>query len=697
MVFRLMVGLNVPGTHNVLQCIPSKGEDKVGGELVQVRRQTRAMSWRDKLGQWLRAVDPTTKTGWSAEESKPLDLAASAEFPVSRGPANPDKEITTATFGHILHSEAHDSMKSLSRKRHILLPVTPHPASFSALKPDDNKTLEETTTIVMNLVPHEERRRGQSNNAQKGAKEPAVRIKIPVKADADFKKFSLPDDMIAECFVSWHINDVMLPTEAVDVRLKHERSRHLVVSDPNLQEFLQASQFNLAEGKLRTPSQATLSVPGTWLNGHRSGYDSTKYKDVLYDFRGTEIHQTVVMPWRGHTLRYSSIEAGQQGGQRQEITLQAGQPGDDSVKFWAETRESFLQLAEDMATGKCFSWLEGYQAIKSRQLEDYSYNLPEKELTDDIIVEDKFDSRGRLKSADREKKKHPRAVKDKKNMKNQKAVKDKKAGKAQKAEKTQGAPKSQASSKSQAIAESNEEPILDDIDKLLAAMDESNIDPELKVEEEVSYDKSTEEVMSLVDTPSKLNAPKDKNDEQLPTIEVAVEEKAPESKEQILGNENAAEDKASESSDSGKVSSSASPVENATPKKSKISATEAERERVREEIMKNIFAVEAIEAEHSPANDKKTKPSAARKAKVAARKYTVPDLDQPSKKTKKKTSKVEEDPFAAQFAARATSDNRAADPSAAPGFFDTLPSEDKPKKQKSWGSRGSSKKNSGRK
>ncbi|RGP78654.1 hypothetical protein FLONG3_3191 [Fusarium longipes] len=646
-VFRLMVGLTVPGTNNVLQCIPSKGEDEVGGQLVQVRRNTRAMSWRDKLGQWFRVVDPITKSQ-SVEESLSLNLAASADLPQSKGPRDHD-DSTTATFGHILHSEPLDSMKLLARQRRILSPFSPHLAAFSALKPDNNKPLKESTTIVMNLVPHKERKRGRGSDAQKGTEEPAVRIKIPVKPDADFENFSLPDDLTAQCFATWHVSDVLLPAEAVDVRIQHERANNLALTDRHLQTFLQASQFNLAEGKLRTPAQARLNIPGLWLKGSRTGYDLAKNERHLYDFRGTEIHRTVDMPWRKHILRYSSIEAGQQGGQRQEITLIIGPK--KLFNNREERQQNFLQLVEDMATGKCFSWYEGHQSIKSRQLEDYSYNLPAEKLPEDVIVEHKFDARGRPRSHEDEKKKRQQAAKP------------------------QRAANPNTSYQPQAPSRPGDEPILDDIDKLLAAENESGLNVESKVEEEPVQDTATQELMSILDTLSDSKASTKENIKQTLPSEKGIKDEAP------------------ESSTSDKDIVDASPTEKVAPTKSKMTAAAAERERLRTEITNNFFGAEELSVE-SPATTKMHKPSAARKAKVAARKYTVPDLKQPTKKDKAK-AKVEEDPFTAQFAARATSNNRVADPGAPLGFFDTLPSENESKTQKKsnrWDRRGSAKK-----
>ncbi|KAF4960520.1 hypothetical protein FSARC_10450 [Fusarium sarcochroum] len=393
-VFRLLVGRPTPAFDNSLQCIPlQEGTDAC---FIEPQRQNRTMSWRDKLQKWQRAVAPISK---SSEYSSPhINLAKSAKLPEWEMPPSGNKDATIATFGHILHRVTDPSIESLSRGRRILSPLTPHPASFSALKPDDDKPLKQSTTIILNLAPRETHAESL-DNLRTTKTRPPVCVKLPVNSDADLENFSIPEDATAECLVPLHITDVLLPHESVDVRLKHERSLSLDINQPGLKKFLETSQFNLLQGHLQTPSQATLSIPRAWLYGNRGNCDKTgRNVEVLYDFRGLEIHQNIEMPWRNHTLRYSSIEAGQHGGQRQEITLQAGTPENDQFAFSGEAKETFLQLVEDMATGKCFSWSEGYKAIKHRQLEDYSYNLPEEELTEDIIVDnDKFDEHGRLK------------------------------------------------------------------------------------------------------------------------------------------------------------------------------------------------------------------------------------------------------------------------------------------------------------
>jgi hypothetical protein len=233
---------------------------------------------------------------------------------------------------------------------------------------------------------------------------------------------------------------------------------------------------------------------------------------------------------------------------------------------------------------------------------------------------------------------------------------------------------------------------------LLAAENESSPDLESKVEGEPIEDKSTQELMSILDTAPETKAPVNQNDKETLIRGDTTQDEVPQSDKRVPGDEEATKHKALESSDSDKKAVNASPAEKAAPTEGKKSAAAAERDRVRLEIMNNFFGAEIIKDERPTTDDKKNKPGAARKAKVAARKYAVPDLEQPTKKSKGK-SEVVVDPFAAQFAARATSHNRAADPNAPLGFFDTLPSEKKSKAQKkstnSSGS-GNKKKKSGR-
>ncbi|RSL38337.1 hypothetical protein CEP53_014949 [Fusarium sp. AF-6] len=421
-VFRLLLGHPKPGHTVHLECLPrpqTKGIPQ--GHFLNIRRQLKTLSWREKLQEWQRVIAPINKS--DEESPTSLDLVDSASLPEYSPDEHNYRNITTATFGYILHNKLQvgklqsvetkkklaqspdvDSTKGLiiplrtddlthddpvqakkpipgevlSHKRRAFSPLVPHPASFSALKPENSKSLTQSTTIILNLAVH-----GDRSTVNKLG--PAIQVRLPVDAEADLVNFSIPKDAAAYCVIPWFRNELLLPGESVDVRIQHERILPLDLHQSGVKKFLNMSEFNLLQGHLRTPSQATLKLPPKYINPIKP---APKPKEYTYTFRGLEIHQAVEMPWRDHTLRYSSIEAGQHGGQRQELTLQAGNPKDPGTSFNGEKRKSFLQLVEDMAAGKCFSWADGYKSIKSRQLEDHSYDLPEEELTEDIIVDD---------------------------------------------------------------------------------------------------------------------------------------------------------------------------------------------------------------------------------------------------------------------------------------------------------------------
>ncbi|UPK90918.1 hypothetical protein LCI18_001853 [Fusarium solani-melongenae] len=443
-VLRLLLGHPSPGREVDMECLPrpqTKGIPK--GHFIDFRRQLKSLSWRDKLQTWQRVVTPISNKPHQASPV-PLDLVGSASLPEYQPDQLGSRNVTTAAFGHIIHNSFqvgnlketetrkkkgqspgadpddliiplhiddlstpgidNDPKKPtpgavLSHKRRAFYPLIPHPASFSSLKPEGSDTLTQSTTIILNLAV-------QGDRSAANKQGPIIQVHLPVDAEADLANFSIPKDAAAYCVIPWYRNDLLLPGESVDVRIQHERRLSLDMDETGLRSFLDTSEFNLLQGHLRTPSQATLVLPPKYIN---PGTRGVKPKSQTYAFRGLEIHQTVEMPWRDHTLRYSSIEAGQHGGQRQELTLQAGKPDDLGTSFEGEKRKSFLQLVEDMATGQCFSWTEGYESIKSRQLEDHSYDLPEEELTEDIIVDDgKFNTHSRPNLRRYEEPKQPR-------------------------------------------------------------------------------------------------------------------------------------------------------------------------------------------------------------------------------------------------------------------------------------------------
>lgn len=675
-VFRLIVGRFVPGAdHGVLQCLPrSDDQDLVTGQPVPVQRQARAMSWRDKLQKWLRIVAPISK---DTQDTLPLGLPAESVIPEEKCPRSGNVDATTARFGHILHQHASTSMKELYRKRRILAPLTPHPAAFSALKPDNDLPLKETTSIVMHLSPHVDTSEGPvtDSNKKKHA-DPAAYITIPVHPQADLDNFTIPDDATIHIYVPWHNSDVLLPTEAVDVRLEHKRSYALSIKHPGIKKFFEKSQLNLREGQLRTPSQAKLMVPGSWLRGSGSGRMNTAKRDVLYDFRGTEIHQTVEMPWNGHTLRYSSIEAGQHGGQRQEITLQAGLPGENPVAFKDKRRTSFLQLVEDMATGKCFSWSDGYKSVKSRQLEDFSYNLLEEDLPEDVIVDnEKFDSHGRVnryRSASSEDSYKPdprghsnrhRPAIEMSNDRYDSRDHDGERESATKANSDKLESRVRVNARAPSPKPEKETPVdvFDDIDALFAAED-----PTSELNPDTTPKSNTQQLNEIKFDDKFITKPSKAEDDLLNFLDKYSSPKAflTEDNRKVYGiaaayKYNTSMTRVAE--DFPPIGNSPDfpdfPEDKVTPPKSQKAKVATKKEKSRKKVQGENFAIQ------EPAPKPKPKSKATPKKSATA-------------------TTSEADAFAAQFARRATSKNRGMDQNSVIGFFDTLPEEKKPAKQK---------------
>lgn len=338
------------------------------------------MSWRDKLRQWSRYVNPVTKE--VLVEDTPLDLAGKVSLPMPTLEATDKRTMNriTATFGHILHT-GHDSREAkMAKSRRILSPVVPHPASLTSITADSDSTVAQSTAIILNFSP-------DPAQAQKfGDAVPEIRLRLPVNPDTDLSAFAFPPDSTLDGVIPGRVDDILLPDESVDVRLTQQRLLPLDANQQSLKEFLAVSEFNLLAGRLRTPSRTQFSIPSKWLSASPSPSPQDQATDVPYTFMGLEIHQVVDLAWRGHTLRYSSIEAGQHGGQRQELSLHAAPPGTHQQDTTGESAGSFLQLVEEVAAGKHFSWDHGYKLMQDRSDEEFTWDMMDESFDGEGIM-----------------------------------------------------------------------------------------------------------------------------------------------------------------------------------------------------------------------------------------------------------------------------------------------------------------------
>ncbi len=341
-----------------------RGKKPRGAVYIDYHREERSKSWRDKLRSWTRYIDAVAKP--DERKLQPLQLATRVELAQLPPPSMPDaatkvSDVTVATFGHVLHppdAAKGSSTKTADKSRRILSPVIPHPAALTTLSAGD-EPVTQSTAIILNFSPDTTQ---QAGTAADGTGLPRVRLTLPVDETTDLSNFDFPPHSTLHAVTTQRIQDLLLPTESVDVRLTQQQLASLATDQPALKQFLAASEFDLLEGRLRTPSRIAFALPGADTDA-----------DVPYLFMGLEVHQAVETRLAGHAIRYESIEAGQHGGQRQQLSLHRarrayGSTGDG---------DGFLQLVEDVAAGNVFSWNDGPALMQQRSSELFTMDMVE--------------------------------------------------------------------------------------------------------------------------------------------------------------------------------------------------------------------------------------------------------------------------------------------------------------------------------
>jgi hypothetical protein len=145
---------------------------------------------------------------------------------------------------------------------------------------------------------------------------------------------------------------VLLPSSPVDLRLR--QTQYVAVQgQPQdigawqpVSDLLSRARLDLKAGRLEMPSQQRFPIPRALLSPAAQADDqppttTTKttttttsvegdvsprhhggLESVNYAFAGLELHRAVSLPYHGFTLTYTSVEAGQGGGTRAELSLQ---------------------------------------------------------------------------------------------------------------------------------------------------------------------------------------------------------------------------------------------------------------------------------------------------------------------------------------------------------------------------------------
>ncbi|PON29209.1 hypothetical protein TGAM01_v202317 [Trichoderma gamsii] len=371
---------------------PSEVDKAKDGSFISHHRERRSMRWKDKLKPWSRYVHPVGQTTTARDDISEHLLEATSLPASSHFKAKKEAELllTTASFGHVLHGKGSRTTTSMAKHRRLLSPVLPHPASFTSIV-DENQPVTQRTTITLNFSPDP-----QHHSNDTSSKLPSVQLQLPVDPVTDIADSSLPSGSTLFGIAAHSVSDILLPTESVDIRLTQQRLLPLDASQEPIKEFLSHCEFDLPKGILRTPSKITFSIPKAWAADPKAKRKPSKTAiiNAPYIFMGLETHQIVEIEFHGHNLRCESIDAGRHGGQRQELSLQAGPPirGSDGEQDKApfelneEEASAFISLVGEIATGKYFSWHNGSELV--RELSDESLGFDELEVLDDEAIDE---------------------------------------------------------------------------------------------------------------------------------------------------------------------------------------------------------------------------------------------------------------------------------------------------------------------
>ncbi|KJK75611.1 hypothetical protein H634G_08975 [Metarhizium anisopliae BRIP 53293] len=387
-VLRLLIGRETSSQHADVHILPKTRQKK--GVFLTHQRDKRGMAWRDKLRYWSRYVNPIGK---STKETMSPGFRDSVILEQPNASSLKENLEVTAVFGHILHTKQSIRTDDLTKSRRVLCPIIPHPAALTSITADTSAPSTQKTAIVLNFAPESPPKTSPPGTSQ------LIRLRLPISPFTDLSKFSFPDASVLEAVMPWQESDIMLPDNSVDVRLTQKRLVSLDAHQHSLQAFLQASDFNLLQGRLRTPSRSSFAIP-RFLTIEQST-SSTDLVATPYMFMGLEIHQTIDMEWQSHTLRYSSIEAGQHGGQQQMLSLVAGPPGDQGSATTQQLR-SFLELVEETACGAHFSWDQGYRLMSGRSAEQFSWDMMDTEYAKQDVATAEETNQGLGPEHDRE-------------------------------------------------------------------------------------------------------------------------------------------------------------------------------------------------------------------------------------------------------------------------------------------------------
>ncbi|KAF2968636.1 hypothetical protein GQX73_g4872 [Xylaria multiplex] len=349
------------------------------------------LGWKDRLAQWARYVLPVTPENGAVDKILPIKelelpfeplerpevLKENLEFfPDTKFPFHPVKwssviqTSTTAHFGHILHSyEPSNSTPSLSdllasTDRRVFAPLAPHPLQLTKIETDDpdNSLLVTTkSTLILRFWPSPSTdpvsgpRAKKSESKRAGDTPPAPILELRLAASDR----SVKGVESLRAISRTHHTDIMLPSSLVDVRFTQVQYETLQARDSEafagwqpFVDFLQNARLELHRGKLEMPPRQRFPIPRRLFAADTfpEGADLDDLESISYEFVGLEMHRSVTLPYEGHQMTYTSIEAGQGGGRRAEITLEPLKQTEAVDKD--QLQEQFLACCSRFATDR---------------------------------------------------------------------------------------------------------------------------------------------------------------------------------------------------------------------------------------------------------------------------------------------------------------------------------------------------------
>ena len=315
-------------------------------------------SWDDRLGRWARWTMPTPL---SDDSTTTVDATSPALRPVLemlRGrvtteppgqpllsptgwPASPHKS-TIATFGHVLHPYHAEGAKppNHQQQQRILTPVIPPLASLSLPRMLHNASpSSSSSTILMRFLPHPRQYPSPKRTA------PPLELRLNA-TDTEIQGISS-----LRALVSTSTHDILLPSNPVDIRISTtdfiDLPGSVLAADPRhadpLLSFLEGADLRPDAGRLVTPpllrdvvipavgasestSTTTTTTPNIITSTFFAEEEGTNHDSLMtadYVFAGLEVRRSVAADYDGWRLVYTTVEAGQGGGRRAELTLEA--------------------------------------------------------------------------------------------------------------------------------------------------------------------------------------------------------------------------------------------------------------------------------------------------------------------------------------------------------------------------------------